>query len=124
MKKNNSRKLVPATLVPIYVLYYICFIKTTIICLAKTNKFENLPYPLYTCIIYIVITTICNAAFCTNVSLTRVILDSPVRSTLFTLDRQSSNQVSENSCAEAVLRGGVVGVDRSGDQTKMAEWLN
>ena len=32
----------------------------------------------------------------------RVILDSPVRSTLFTLDRQNSNQVSENSCAEAV----------------------
>ena len=31
-----------------------------------------------------------------------VILDSPVRSTLFTLDRQNSNQVSENSCAEAV----------------------
>ena len=31
-----------------------------------------------------------------------VVLDSPVRSTLFTLDRQNSNQVSENSCAEAV----------------------
>ena len=33
---------------------------------------------------------------------TWVILDSPVRSTLFTLDMQNSNQVSENSCAEAV----------------------
>ena len=32
-----------------------------------------------------------------------VVLDSPVRSTLFTLDRQNSDQVSENSCAEAVL---------------------
>ena len=31
-----------------------------------------------------------------------VVLDSHVRSTLFTLDRQNSNQVSENSCAEAV----------------------
>ena len=37
-----------------------------------------------------------------NYVFTRVILDSPVRSTLFTLDRQNSNQVSENSCAEAV----------------------
>ena len=32
-----------------------------------------------------------------------VVLDSPVGSKLFTLDRQNSNQVSENSCAEAVL---------------------
>ena len=32
----------------------------------------------------------------------RVVLDSPVRSKLFTQDRQNSNQVSENSCAEAV----------------------
>ena len=31
-----------------------------------------------------------------------VILDSPVLSTHFTLDRQNYNQVSENSCAEAV----------------------
>ena len=34
--------------------------------------------------------------------ITMVILDSPVRSSLFTLDRQNYNQVSENSCAEAV----------------------
>ena len=33
---------------------------------------------------------------------TWVILDSPVRSTLFTLDRQNYNQVTKNSCAEAV----------------------
>ena len=32
----------------------------------------------------------------------KVVLDSPVWITLFTLDRQNSNQVSENSCAEAV----------------------
>ena len=64
---------------------------------------------------------------------TKVVLDSPVRSTLFTLDRQNSNQVSENSCAEAVpstppsevvWEGGVVEVERSRDQTKMAERLN
>ena len=48
---------------------------------------------------------------------------------LFTLDRQNSNQVSENSCAGScseytTFRGGVVGVERSRDQTKMAEMLN
>ena len=49
---------------------------------------------------------------CENVSVVRkqkkhntviwVVPDSPVQSTLFTLDRQYSNQVSENSCVEAV----------------------
>ena len=37
-----------------------------------------------------------------GINLARVVLDSPVCSTLFTLERQNSNQVLENSCAEAV----------------------
>ena len=41
-------------------------------------------------------------AFVLPVLLNWVNLDSPVWSMLFTLDRQNSNQVSENSCAEAV----------------------
>ena len=40
--------------------------------------------------------------FAFHCQLNRVVLDSPVRSTLFTLDRQNSNQASENTCAEAV----------------------
>ena len=31
-----------------------------------------------------------------------VIVDLPVQSTFFTLDRQNYNQVTKNSCAEAV----------------------
>ena len=58
----------------------------------------------------------------------RVVLNSPVRSTLFTLDRQNSNQVSENSCAEAVPSTPPSEVVwsklRSRDQTIMAERLN
>ena len=61
-----------------------------------------------------------------------VVLDSHVRCTLFTLDRQNSNHYSGQaefqssireqlcrSCSEyTTFRGGVVGVDRSRDQTK------
>ena len=55
---------------------------------------------------------------------TWVVLDSPVRSTLFTLDRQNSNLVSENSCAESVPSTPPSEVVRSRDQKSMAERLN
>ena len=42
-----------------------------------------------------------NTMFCLII-LIRVVLDSSDLSTLSTLDRQNSNQVSGNSCAEAV----------------------
>ena len=61
-----------------------------------------------------------------------VILDSPVRSTLFTLDSQNRQAELQSireqlcrSCSEyTTFRGGVVGVERSRDQTKMVERLN
>ena len=43
-----------------------------------------------------------SASVCVCFVVAWVVLDSPVRSTLFTLDRQNSNQVSGNGCAEAV----------------------
>ena len=59
---------------------------------------------------------------------TRIFTISFLWSTLFTLDRQNYNQVSENMCRGwseyTTLRGGVVVVDRSRDQTKKAERPN
>ena len=61
-----------------------------------------------------------------------VILDSPVRSTLFTLDSQNRQAELQSigeqlcrSCSEyTTFPGGVVGVERSRDQTKKVERLN
>ena len=61
-----------------------------------------------------------------TISLIWVVLDSPVRSTLFTLDRQNSYQVSENSCAEAVpstLPSEVVWSEYR-DHVMKQKWLN
>ena len=61
--------------------------------------------------------------------ITWVILDSPVRSTLFYSGQaEFQSSIREQlcrSCSEyTTVRGGVVGVERSRDQTKMAEMLN